>query len=130
MILDMKNKSSLYGQLAGDAGVIFVATLVGFLSHNESPLTLVNRFLATWVPFSLAWGLAAYATGLYRSGPFSIGLILLASILAAPLGALLRGLWLGALIQTSFVLVMAAVLGLGMILWRWGWPSLKNRRTT
>ena len=129
MILDMKNNSSLYVQLAGDAVVIFAVTLVGFLSHSESPLTVVNRFLATWVPFSLAWGLAAYASGLYRSGPFPIGRILLASILAAPLGALLRGLWLGAVIQATFVLVMAAVLGLGMILWRWGWPSMKNRRT-
>ena len=127
MIRSMANKNSMHLQLAADAVVVFVVTLVGFLSHDESPLTLVNRFLASWFPFTVAWALAGYAAGLYQPGPYTIGRVLLASILAAPLGALMRGLWLGTVVQTTFVLVMMAVLGLGMILWGWGWPNLKNQ---
>ena len=119
--LNMTKPSNKTLLLGGDAIVVFVVAVIGFLSHNESPLALVNRFLASWFPFTAAWVLAAYGLGLYQPGRFSLARILLAAVLAAPFGAVLRGLWLGTVVQTTFVLVMAGVLGLGMILWRWVW---------
>jgi hypothetical protein len=127
MIPPMTKRSLFIKQATGDAVVVFVVTLVGFLSHDESPLALVNRFLASWVPFTLAWILAAYPVGLYQDERSSLDRLIIAALLAAPLGAILRGLWLGTVVQTTFVLVMAGVLALGMILWRWAWPRLRDR---
>jgi hypothetical protein len=41
-----------------------------------------------------------------------------AAVLAAPLGAVLRGLWLQAPVLPIFAVVMAAVLGGAMLAWR------------
>jgi hypothetical protein len=123
----MRKQSQKYLLLAGDVLVVLVVAVLGFLSHNESPLALINRFLATWLPFTAAWVVAGYGLGLYPADRFSPGRLLLAALLAAPLGGLLRGLWLGNVIQTTFVLVMAAVLGLGMMGWRWAWSRLRIR---
>jgi hypothetical protein len=123
----MIKRSDSYLLLAGDAVVVFVVAVIGFLSHNESPLAMMNRFLASWIPFTAAWAAAAYGLGLYPAHQFFIPRLLLAAILAAPLGGLLRGLWLGSVIQTTFVLVMAGVLGMGMIMWRWAWSRLRSQ---
>jgi hypothetical protein len=40
------------------------------------------------------------------------------AVVAAPLGALLRGLWLGSAVVPIFVLVMAIVTGGLIVLWR------------
>ncbi|OGO13254.1 MAG: hypothetical protein A2Y93_05285 [Chloroflexi bacterium RBG_13_68_17] len=42
----------------------------------------------------------------------------LAALLAAPLGAMLRGLWLNAPVLPVFAVVMGAVLGAAMFAWR------------
>jgi hypothetical protein len=125
--LKMTQDNRTYLLLAGDAVVIFVVAVVGFLSHSESPLVWVNRFLATWIPFTTAWIAAGIGLGLYADDDYSFGRLILAALLAAPLGALLRGLWLGTVVQTTFVLVMTGVLGLGMIVWRWIWSRIRSR---
>jgi hypothetical protein len=126
----MAKLSNKYLLLVGDTVVVFVAAVIGFLSHSESPLALVNRFLASWIPFTFAWIVAGYGLDLYSTDRFSLSRLLLGAILAAPLGGLLRGLWLGTVIQTTFVFVMAAVLALGMIVWRWVWYRMRFQRET
>jgi hypothetical protein len=78
--------------------------------------------LATFVPFTTAWFIAAPWLGLFRFEIIRerryLPRVLMAVVLAAPLGATLRGFWLGSPILPAFVLVMAAVSGLAMLLWR------------
>jgi hypothetical protein len=115
----------------GDAVVYLVATLLGFASHDELALAVWGRFLATFVSFVVAWFLispwivrrvAVKNHGLARAWQPA-----LAAIYAAPLGAWLRGLWIGAPIQVVFVAVMAIVTAALMAVWRAGVLSLINR---
>jgi len=115
----------------GDVLVYLVATVLGFATHEELVLAAWGRIVATLVSFILAWFLIS---------PWIVGSGIpndhrqarlwrpaLAAIYAAPLGAWLRGLWIGAPIQYVFVAVMGAVTAALMIVWRAGvWPLISR----
>jgi hypothetical protein len=116
----------------GDIAVYLVATVLGFASHDELSLDAWSRLLATLVPFVLAWFLISpwIVGGMdpNERGPSLLWRPALAAIYAAPLGAWLRGLWIGAPIQVVFVAVMGAVTATLMVVWRAGMLSLIRRR--
>jgi hypothetical protein len=107
---------------AGDAAVYLVATALGFATHRELSLEAAGRMLATWIPFAAAWFAVAPWLGLFRRGRMAglpyLGRVLGAALIAAPIGAWLRSLWLGSEVVGVFVLVMAAVTTGLMLIWR------------
>lgn len=111
--------------------VYLVATLVGFVSHDELTLAVWGRFLATFVSFAIAWFLISpwiIRRGVVEDrGRVRVWRPALAAIYAAPLGAWLRGLWIGEPIQVIFVAVMGVVTAVLMAIWRAGVVSLINR---
>jgi len=108
--------------VAGDIGVYLLTTVLGFARHRELSAAPLSRIAATWIPFSAAWLAFAFMLGLLdpdrlRDGP-RLGRVLAAAVGAAAVGAGLRGLWLGEGLSGIFVVVMAAVTGGSMLLWR------------
>ena len=82
---------------AGDTLSIAALTLIGFATHGESDLSFVPRMGAFFMPLVLSWFLLAPALGLFRqevtSDPKQLWRAALAALFAAPLAAVLRGLW-------------------------------------
>ena len=108
--------------LLGDGLVVLLTSLAGFAQHGELTTAGVARVAATVVPFALAWFLTAPWLGCFdlaRMARLSnLWRVPAAAVLAAPLGAVLRGLWLQAPVLPVFAVVMAAVLGAAMLAWR------------
>ncbi len=116
--------------LLGDGLAILAVTLLGFAAHQ---LALNNlRWLTTFLPLCVAWALLAPWLGCYRAEVFSDPLHFwragLAMILAAPLAALLRGLWLNTPVLPVFVGVLGGSAALGISLWRglWAWVTKRT----
>ena len=109
-----------FALIAGDALVLLLVTWAGFGTHGESIFT--PRWLATFLPLCVGWGLAAPWLGLYRPDmavrAAQVWRVLVAMLLAGPLATWLRGLILNAPILPVFVIVLTGVAGLGMLLWR------------
>lgn len=106
--------------VAGDIMVITLVAVIGFASHGTLGSSS-GRLLATLIPFLMAWFAAAiplHATDSQATQRQGLWRLVWAGVLAAPLGAWLRGLWLQAPVQTTFVFVMMAFIILGMIVWR------------
>jgi hypothetical protein len=108
--------------VSGDLVVFLVATILGFASHRELGLHALGRMAATWVPFSAAWFVFAAWLGLFDPRRMrrvsSLVRVGVASLIAAPVGAWLRSLWVRTDIVLVFVLVMAAVTTGLLLLWR------------
>jgi Protein of unknown function (DUF3054) len=108
--------------LAGDLACYLVATILGFATHQELALSASERFLATWLPFSAAWLLVAPAMGVYAGGEElewrHLARAAWASVISAPLGGVLRAVWLGGAVVPVFVLVMAGVTTGLVVAWR------------
>lgn len=106
----------------GDLMVVALTALAGFAQHGSLSGAGASRLAATVVPFAVAWFAAAAALGCFEAHRTptwrDVWRPLLAAILSAPLGAVLRGLWLGASVIPVFAVVMAAVLGAAMTAWR------------
>lgn len=116
----MKNSNWLL--ISGDILAIAVVTYIGFATHNEADLSLLPRMLAAFLPVTVSWFLLAPWFGLFQPAVTSdfkqLWRPVLAMTFAAPLAALLRGLWLNAPIIPVFGLVLASTSALGMLLWR------------
>jgi hypothetical protein len=108
--------------LAGDVGVYILTTVSGFLSHGTLSIAAWDRMLATFLPFLAAWLALAPWLGLYRRDRFSnisgLGRAALAVFFSAPMGGMLRGLWLDSPVVPLFVLIVAGVALVLMLLWR------------
>ncbi|MDF1499022.1 MAG: DUF3054 domain-containing protein [Anaerolineales bacterium] len=106
----------------GDLVTYLVITLVGFGSHDTLAWGSLPRMLATLIPFSLSWFILAPWLGVYRAEVIRsrshLPRVIFASLLAAPVGAFLRGLWLASPILPFFVIVMAGFSAAGMLAWR------------
>lgn len=107
--------------VAGDFLALGLVTAVGFASHGTLA-TAGSRMLSTLIPLIAAWAAAAPFLGAYNLErvvdlrqlwrPFW------AMVLAGPLAAWLRGVWLGAPILPLFVLILTGVGVLGILIWR------------
>jgi len=119
--------------LAGDLAVYLLATLAGFAGYDELRGENAGRFLVTLLSIVLGWGLLALLLKLYDPAQARDRKRLwrpyLAAVFSAPLGGWFRGLWLATPIQPAFILVMAAVAGGLMLVWRMGYLFLDRRRS-
>jgi hypothetical protein len=119
-----------YKLIAGDALALLIVTWIGFGTHGESIANL--RWLTTFLPLCIGWGLAAPWFGLYRADTAGrttqVWRAALAMLLAGPLATWLRGALLDAPILPVFVLVLTGVSAVGMVLWRliFAWISARQ----
>lgn len=107
--------------LAGDIVTFGLVTIFGFATHGTLD-SAGFRLLTTFLPVLAAWLLFAPFFGVYQLGmaaefrnlwrPF------LAMVLAAPFAAWLRGIWLGTVIQPTFVAVLGGICALAVLAWR------------
>ena len=119
--------------LAGDLGVYLLATLAGFAGYDELRSENAGRFLVTLLSLVLGWALLALLLKLYDPAQARDRKRLwrpyLGAVFSAPLGGWLRGLWLATPVQPDLILVMAAVAGGLMLVWRMGYLFLDWRRS-
>jgi len=107
--------------IIGDVITLILVTVFGFSTHGELS-TAGTRIFATLIPLLLAWFLAAPAIGAYNIN-WAVDLRQLwrpfwAMVLAGPLAAWMRGMWLGAPIIPIFVLVLGGISALAILTWR------------
>lgn len=112
---------SVFTLIVGDVATLGLVTIAGFASHNELD-SAGWRMLTTFIPLVIAWlaitphlrlfeaEVAADARQLWR--PFW------GMILAGPLAAWIRGMWLNTPILPVFVLVLSGVSALALLAWR------------
>ncbi len=108
--------------LAGDALMLALVTLAGLATHDELGQA-GRRLWPTFLPLLAAWLLAAPHLGVFDPQKTrqvrSLWRPFWAMLLAAPLGALLRSLWLGSsAVIVDFVLVMGGLSALALLAWR------------
>ena len=107
--------------LVGDIAALALVTVVGFATHGELA-TATLRMLTTFIPLSVAWLLVGPHLGvltLERATDIrQVWRPFWAMILAAPLAAWLRGLWLNAPILPVFVAVLAGTSAVALLVWR------------
>ena len=115
--------------LAGDALVLLAVTLAGFSNHSSS--LDGGRWLTTFVPLCIAWGLVAPWLGNYRptvwTQPLQAWRALLAIVLAAPLAAFLRAVLLNGTVIPIFVVALGGVAAISMAAWRLVWAFAAAR---
>jgi hypothetical protein len=108
--------------IAGDVLAIAVVTVIGFATHGETDVALLPRMLATFLPLTLGWFIIAPWLGLFEPGivsnPRQLWRPFAALVLAGPLAALVRALWLNTVVIPIFGVVLSGSAGLGMLIWR------------
>lgn len=120
----MANRSPrvIWWLVLGDGLAFLVLTFFGFARHETFQAAAWMRMLATFIPFYSAWLMIAPWLALYRPTVIrdirSVWRLPLAAIFTAPLGGLLRALWLQTVVIPTFVLVMAGVTAFLMLVWR------------
>jgi hypothetical protein len=106
---------------AGDLLTIALVTIYGFASHNELSAG-ATRMLTTFLPLTIAWLAAAPFLGAYdRQRAMEVRQLwrpFWVMLLAAPLAAWLRGVWLNAPILPLFVFILGGVSALAILIWR------------
>lgn len=107
--------------ILGDLIALVLVTILGFATHGELA-TAGTRMLTTFIPVTIAWAAVAPLLGLYDPSRAQdlrqMWRPLWAAVLAAPLAAWLRGVWLNAPIIPIFVLVLGGVSAAGIMIWR------------
>lgn len=106
----------------GDIITVAIITLIGFISHGESDISYLPRFLASFLPVVIAWLILSPWIGLLSEevirDPKNLLWIPLAMLFVIPLAATLRGFILNAPIQPTFVLAFFATNTIGILIWR------------
>lgn len=107
--------------LTGDLMVLALVTVYGFASHNELG-SAGWRMLTTFLPLVVAWLFAAAPLGALDTNrlkdPRQLWRPFWAMVLAGPMAAWLRAVWLGMPIQPVFVAVLGGVSALALLVWR------------
>ncbi len=112
--------------VVGDGVVILLIALIGYLLHYAGKEAFSLRWMSTFLPFSLGWAMAAIPMSLYtpriaQSWKDSFWRAALGAALAATFATMLRGFWLSAAVQPTFMGVLSAMGALAMALWRAAW---------
>ncbi len=117
--------------LTGDTITLAIVTVAGFATHGEAA-TAGLRMATTFVPLLVAWLLAAAPLELLSREAAarrpSLLYLLWAGVLAAPLAAWLRALWVGHPVIPIFVAVLGGVGAPSLIVWRYLWWWWQKRR--
>ena len=111
-----------YFLILGDIFAMLAVTLIGFATHGELDTSFITRMTALFFPLIIAWLLLSPWFGLFQpeitSNLKQLWRPALATMFAAPLAAVLRGLILNAPIIPIFVVVLGITSALGMLFWR------------
>jgi hypothetical protein len=114
--------------LIGDVFTIFIVSLVGFVNHNSA---IDWHIFTTLLPMLAAWSVAGFLLGVYKvevvSAPAQLWRVILAVMLAAPVAAWLRAIWLDRAVIPVFALVLGLSAALGLVIWRLIWIWLHKR---
>lgn len=117
--------------IGGDLVTLALVTALGFATHGTLD-TAGFRMLTTFVPVLIAWAVVAPFLGAYDMSRVTEARQLWrpfwAMVLAAPLAAWLRGVWLNAPILPVFVFVLGGVSALGILAWRAAYALFVARR--
>jgi hypothetical protein len=121
----------IYLLIIGDTFALLITTLIGFATHGELDVSSLGRMSAAFFPLTLAWFLLAPWFGLFQqdiaSDAKQLWRPILATVFAAPLAAVLRGLILNAPIIPIFGVVLAGTSAFGMLVWRWLYLFINGR---
>lgn len=132
----MKEGSRLLRQfvlLGGDMVMLALVTVAGFARHGELATGGV-RLLTTFIPLVVAWLLSAPFLGafsLQRAADLrQLWRPFWAMLLAGPMAAWLRGVWLSEPIEPIFVAVLSGVSILALLAWRGlFWVAISRKKT-
>ena len=117
--------------IAGDLAVILVVTLFGFASHGTLG-TAGARMLSTFFPLLIGWFAVAPFLLVYNpkmaAAPAQLWRPFWAMVIAAPLAAFLRGVWLNTAILPLFVFVLGGISSLTILIWRGIYLAALNLR--
>ena len=127
----MRNSKSTL--IAGDIIVLAVITIIGFVSHGETELSVLPRMLTTFIPLVVSWFLIAPWLGLFDAQITSETKQLwrppLAMLLAAPMTSILRATLLNGTALPLFTLILGGSAALGLFIWRGVWNWVNQRRS-
>ena len=116
----------------GDILALGVTTMIGFVTHGETDLSFLPRFLAILIPLAGAWFLLAPWLGLFQqeitSNPKHLWRPALAMLFAVPLAGVIRGLLLQTAVLPIFIVLLTATSAWGMSIWRGIYFLFKNKR--
>lgn len=117
--------------LAGDLAVILLVTLFGFASHGTLG-TAGARMLSTFFPLLAGWFAVAPFLLAYdpkmAATPVQLWRPFWAMVIAAPLAAFLRGVWLNTAILPLFVFILGGISSLAILIWRGIYVAALNWR--
>lgn len=113
--------SDLAFLVAGDIITLALVTIIGFASHGTFG-TAGARMLTTFIPLILSWFLVAPHLEVFNLGRIKDARQLWrpfwAMVLAGPLAAWIRGIWIGSPILPQFVLILGGISALSLLAWR------------
>ena len=115
------NRRALIILIIGDLIVLGGVTVMGFASHGTAG-TAGARMLTTFLPLVAGWFMLVPLSGVYdveqATDLRQLWRPFWSMVMAAPMAAFLRAVWLGAPIQAVFVLVLGGVSSLSILAWR------------
>lgn len=118
--------------ILGDVLAIALLTVIGFATHGETDASYLPRMAASFFPVVFAWFVLAPWFGLFDEGiasdPKNLWRILLVMLFAAPTAVILRAAWLNSAGLPIFTAVLGSTSALGMIVWRWLYTFIVNRK--
>jgi FlaA1/EpsC-like NDP-sugar epimerase len=115
----------------GDFLALILFAVIGRSSHGMTGPTPLLSVLNTAVPFMVAWLVIGMVLGMYRGvALYPLGRViwrtLLAGLIAGLLGVVLRAVWLGHPVVTTFLLVGTVSSTLFLLIWRIAWSRLRR----
>ena len=117
--------------IIGDILSLLITTLLGFLTHHESPVTVLPRFFAAFIPLTATWFLLAPWLRLFQaeisSNSKQLWRVPVAMLFVSPLAVTVRGFLLASDVKPIFVLVFGITSVLGLTLWRGLYIFLKPK---
>ena len=107
--------------LVGDVLTLGLVTIFGFATHGTFGTAGIRMF-STFIPLVIAWLLVAPHLDAFNPQVMkdyrNLWRPFWAMVIAAPMAAWLRGVWLNAPILPVFVIVLGGFSALGLLAWR------------